>query len=154
MTKLSSIVFIGVLFAGLAGCDHKKEQEGKEPLNPPPVAAPAPTAPPAASPGSPSAAPGSAASAEAAPGSAANAPASAPVGCATASTLRCEAGQTDGCAGGLTAVHVCVAADAKPGSPCAEGGALTCPTGQIDACHYAPPYASNHICVFVPRPAP
>jgi len=150
VTKLSSLMFIGVLFAGLASCDHKKEQEGKEPLNPPPVAAPAPASPPAAAPGSAGPAPGSAGSAES---PAAGGP-TAPVGCATASTLHCDAGQTDGCTGGLTSVHVCVVADAKPGAPCAQGSALTCPSGQIDACHYAPPYASNHICVFVPRPAP
>jgi hypothetical protein len=60
----------------------------------------------------------------------------------------------DGCAGGFTSVHVCVASDAKAGEPCAQGAALTCATGQVDACTFAPPYASSHICVVVPRPAP
>ncbi|HMG52593.1 MAG TPA: hypothetical protein VK601_03905, partial [Kofleriaceae bacterium] len=64
------------------------------------------------------------------------------------------AGQVDGCTGGLTSVHACVAADAKGGTPCAQGAALTCPTGQIDACTYTPPYASNHVCIVVPRPTP
>jgi hypothetical protein len=77
-----------------------------------------------------------------------------PEACATATTLHCDAGQVDGCTGGLTSVHLCVAGDAKGGTPCAQGAALTCPTGQIDACSYKPPYASNHICVVVPKPTP
>jgi hypothetical protein len=77
-----------------------------------------------------------------------------PEACATASKLACGGGQVDGCAGGMTSVHVCVAGDSKPGTPCAQGASLTCPTGQLDACSFAPPYASNHVCVVVPRPTP
>jgi hypothetical protein len=73
------------------------------------------------------------------------------VGCATATTLTCEADQVDGCAGGLTSVHVCVAKDAKPGPPCAQELALTCPAGQVDACLHNPPQANNHLCVVAPK---
>ena len=156
MTKIFAIV----MFAGLAACSSKKPEEGKEPL----VAAPAgPAAAPGASAGS--AAGGSAGSATpataeaptggaAGPGSATPPSPSSPVACATRVELHCDTGQTDGCTGGLTSVHLCVAAGAKPGEPCAQGAALTCQAGQRDACTYTPPYASNHLCVVVPRPTP
>jgi hypothetical protein len=76
------------------------------------------------------------------------------VGCATATTLACEADQSDGCAGGLTTVHLCVTKDAKPGAPCAQQPAATCPAGQVDACLHDPPQSNNHVCVIVPKPAP
>lgn len=156
MTKLCVIV----LSIGLAACANKKrDEEGKEPLSPPPAAATstAPATPPAAAGGTaaPAAAPAAAETGStpaAVSGGGATTPA--PVACATATTLRCDAGQVDGCTGGLTSVHLCVASDAKAGSPCAQGAALTCPTGQVDACTYTPPYASTHVCVAVPKPAP
>jgi hypothetical protein len=77
-----------------------------------------------------------------------------PVACATQTALHCDAGQVDGCTGGLTSMHLCVASDARPGTPCAQGSPLACPGGQIDACTYTPPYASNHVCVIVPKPTP
>ena len=156
MNKLFAIV----VFVGLAACNQKKDQEQREPLQP----ATAPAPPPAASGGSaPTAgsAPAPAPTMAPAGGSAAGSAAAAggattptPVACATASALHCDAGQVDGCTGGLTSVHLCVAGDAKPGAPCAQGAALTCPSGQVDACTYTPPYASNHICAVVPKPAP
>lgn len=163
MTKM--FAFAIVMFVGLAACTSKKPEEGKEPLQQPPPAAPAPGSGAATAPGTSagSSAPGGSAGSaapttpEAAPGGAAgagSAPPPAPVACATQVALHCDAGQTDGCTGGLTSVHLCVATGAKPGEPCAQGAALTCPTGQIDACTYTPPYASNHVCVVVPRPTP
>lgn len=160
MTKFCVIV----LCVGLAACmNSKKEQEGKEPL----TAAPAPAAPAApataSAPGSaaPSGATGSGApaatmSAEAASAGTAGGGSTTPTpdACATPSKLHCEAGQVDGCSNGLTAVHVCVAGDAKPGTPCAQSAAPACAAGQVDACSFKPPYASTHICVVVPKPAP
>ena len=84
----------------------------------------------------------------------AGAPSPASVGCATATTLVCDAGQSDGCAAGLTTVHLCVAKDTKPGAPCAQQPAATCPAGQVDACLHDPPQSINHVCVIVPRPTP
>jgi hypothetical protein len=135
-----------VLLVGVAACNNKKPEEAK-------------AAPGAPSPGavvgvpvSPSA--GGAAASGAAPGSATaekrpDAPAS--VGCATAAALTCDADQVDGCAGGLTSVHVCVAKDAKAGPPCAQELALTCPAGQVDACMHNPPHAPTHLCVIAPK---
>jgi hypothetical protein len=162
VTKLfAAKIAMIVSFVGLAACNNKKPEEGKEPLQSTAAPAPAPAAgAPATGAG---AAVGSAATAGAAPAPAAaggaaagGATTPAPVACATATAtaLRCDIGQTDGCTAGLTSVHLCVAADAKAGTPCAQGAALTCPTGQVDACTYTPPYASNHICVVVPRPTP
>jgi hypothetical protein len=147
------LVFVIVSFVGLAACNNKKPEEGKEPLQPAAAPVPAPaggTPAPSAAAASPASA--SAVTPSAAPAGGATAPS--PVACATAATPACDAGQVDGCTGGLTAVHLCVARDAKAGSPCAQGAALACPTGQIDACTYTPPYASNHICVVVPKPTP
>ena len=149
-----------VLFVGLAACNKKKEEEGREPVQ----AAPSPTAPALAPPSGGATGSGEAAgqagtpagtmTAEAARPASGGATIPAPEACATASKLACAAGQVDGCTGGLTSVHVCVASDAKGGTPCAQGAALTCPDGLIDACGFAPPYASNHICVVVPKPSP
>lgn len=149
-------IFLIVLCVGLAACTKKKEEEGREPVQ----TAPAPG--PAASAGGSAAAPGQGATpagtsaAEAARPPSGGATTPTPEACATPSKLSCAAGQVDGCTGGLTSVHVCVAADAKAGSPCAQGAALTCPNDMdmIDACGFAPPYASNHVCVVVPKPAP
>ena len=136
MNKLAVIV----LLVGLAACSKKKPEEGREPVQSamPGVGSAAPSAP----------APG--------PGSApaGNAPSSSGVGCATATTLACEAGQTDGCTGGMTSVHVCVAKDAKAGPPCAQQATLTCPAGQVDACLHDPPQANNHVCVIVAKSTP
>lgn len=160
MTKLfAAKIAMIVSFVGLAACNNKKPEEGKEPLQS--TAAPAPAA---GAPAAGAAAAGSAATAGAAAapaggaavggGAAGGATTPSPVACATAAAMHCDAGQTDGCTGGLTSVHLCVAGDAKAGTPCAQGAALTCPTGQVDACTYTPPYASNHVCVVVPRPTP
>jgi hypothetical protein len=147
-----------VLFVGLVACNRKKEEEGTQPLQQVPMTAPTGPAAGSAAPGSAGTAtagtPAGTATAAAARDGAGGATTPAPVACATQTALTCAAGLVDGCTGGLTSVHVCVAADAKTGTPCAQGAALTCPTGQIDACTYAPPYASNHLCVVVPRPTP
>jgi hypothetical protein len=148
--------FLIVLCVGLAACNQKKEQEGREPVQ----AAPAP-APPNAAPGSGAgsasgqgATPTGTMAAEAARPASGGATLPTPEACASPSKLACAAGQADGCTGGLTSVHVCVAADAKAGPPCAQGAALTCANDLVDACGFAPPYASNHVCVVVPKPAP
>jgi hypothetical protein len=139
-----------VLLVGLAACSRKKPEEGREPAQ---------TAAPGAVVGS--AAPGPAAPAGAASGSAATggtapeaARAAPDVGCATTTTLACGADQVDGCASGLTAVHVCVAKDAKAGPPCAQPQAPSCPSGQVDACLHDPPQATTHLCVVVAKSAP
>ena len=141
MNKLAVLV----LLVGVAACSNKKPEEKHEaPQTPPPgevVGVPVSPSPGAAGSG---AAPGSA-PAEKRP----DAPGS--VGCATATTLTCEADQVDGCAGGLTSVHVCVAKDAKAGPPCAQELALTCPAGQVDACMHNPPQAPTHLCVIAPK---
>lgn len=156
MNKLAVIV----LLAGLAACSDKRPEEGRAPMQAagPVIGSAAPGAP-APAPGEGSQVPGSAGSAapgSAAPGSAATGSAAGSWGmaCATGAALACDAGQRDGCDGGLTSVHVCVAKDAKAGPPCAQEIALTCPTGQVDACLQAPPQANNHVCVIVPAPAP
>lgn len=59
----------------------------------------------------------------------------------------CENGMVDGCAGGKTTVHVCVAPDAEAGPPCEQEIAKVCPDGQIDACLQTPASAATHICV-------
>jgi hypothetical protein len=147
-----------VAFVSVAACNKKKEEEGREPVQTAPI--PGPAASGGGAPAGSAEAPGQAATpsgtaaVEAARPASGGATIPTPEACATASKLSCAAGQVDGCTGGLTSVHACVAADAKPGSPCAQGAALTCPDGQIDACGFAPPYASNHVCVVVPRPAP
>jgi len=142
-------IFLIVLCVGLAACNKKKEEEGREPV----AAAPAPGPASAAAPGQ-AAAPAGTSAVEAARPASGGATTPAPEACATPSKPSCAAGQVDGCTGGLTSVHVCVAGDAKPGSPCAQGSALTCPSEMIDACGFKPPYASNHVCVVVPKPAP
>jgi hypothetical protein len=68
--------------------------------------------------------------------------------------LTCAADQKDGCAAGLTTVHVCVAKDAKAGAPCAQQVALTCAAGQSDGCLHDPPQAASHVCVIAGRPVP
>jgi hypothetical protein len=153
-----------VLLAGLAACSRKKPEEGREPAQtsvPGAVvgnAAPSAPVPAAGNAGSTAPAAGNAGSAAPAAGnagSAAGSPANAPgVGCATASSLVCGAGQSDGCTSGLTSVHVCVAEGAKAGPPCAQETALACPPGQADACLHAPPLATNHVCVIAPKPTP
>ena len=72
--------------------------------------------------------------------------ASAGVPCTDEIALDCPNG-VDGCVGGKTTVHVCVAADATPANSCTEENALVCPEGQIDACLQTPQSATNHICV-------
>ena len=69
------------------------------------------------------------------------------VPCSREIAIRCRAPGVDGCDGGKTTVHVCVAKDAKPGPPCAQEIALACPAGQIDACLRTPAVSANHICV-------
>lgn len=168
MNKLAVIV----LLVGLAACSRKKPEEGREPAQ---TAAPGAVvgsaAPGASVPAAGStaaggtaaggtaaggaaaggAAAGSATAGNATPGGAAS---SSNVACATATALTCEADQRDGCAGGLTSVHVCVAKDAKAGPPCAQELALACPAGQVDACLHDPPQATNHVCVIVPKSTP
>ena len=150
MNKLAVIA----LLVGLAACNKKKPEEGREPAQMASpgavVGSPAPASGAAGAPGS--AAPAGGSSGVAAAGGSAAGPA--PVGCATATTLTCDADQSDGCGGGLTTVHLCVAKDAKPGAPCAQQPAATCPAGQVDACLHDPPQSNNHVCVIVPRPAP
>jgi hypothetical protein len=151
-------ILLIVWFVGLAACTKKKDEEGREPVQTAPAPGPVTSAAPGS--GAASGAPGQTASpagtvaAEAARPASGGATIPTPDACATPSKPSCAAGQVDGCAGGLTSVHVCVAADAKPGAPCAQGPALTCPNDLIDACGFAPPYASNHVCVVVPKPAP
>ena len=129
MNKLA----VPVLLIALAACSKKKDEEGREPVQ---TAAPGAMIGSAA-PGAPSAPAGHAATGGAATGGAAEGSGGAgpapSIGCATAVALTCDAGQVDGCAGGLTAVHVCVAKDAKAGPPCAQELALNCPSGQVDA---------------------
>jgi hypothetical protein len=143
-----------VLFVGLAACSKKKPEEGREPAQ---TVAPGAVVGSAA-PGVPAPAPaaGDTPSGSAAPGTA-GAPASAgaaspSVGCATTTTMVCGADQSDGCAGGLTTVHVCVARDTKAGGPCAQPPAAACPAGQVDACLHDPPQSNNHVCVIAPKP--
>ena len=172
MNKLAVIV----LLVGLAACSKKKTEEGREPVQAAPssgVGSAAPVAPVAPASATGNAATGNAATDNAATGGAATGGAAtggtatggtttggmatgrtASVGCATAATVACDAGQSDGCAGGLTSVHVCVTKDAKAGAPCAQQPALACPAGQVDACLYNPPQATNHVCVVVPKPTP
>jgi hypothetical protein len=155
---VNKIFLIVVAFVSLAACNKKKEEEGREPVQTAPAPGPAASAGGSAAgsaqaPGQP-AAPAGTSAAEAARPASGGATTPTPEACATASKLSCAAGQVDGCTGGLTSVHACVAADAKAGSPCAQGSALTCPNDMIDACGFAPPYASNHVCVVVPKPAP
>lgn len=142
MNKLALIV----LLSGLAACTHKRDEEDRAPATAPVVGGAVKSAAPAAPAGSNNAAPE-------APGSAAPAAPAVPVGCATAVTLTCGADEVDGCTGGQTAVHVCVAKAAKAGPPCAQEIAMTCPDGQIDACLHAPPLANHHLCVVVPKAA-
>lgn len=149
MNKIALIV----LCIGLTACNKKKEEEGREPVQAAPAPGPASAAGSAAAPGQ-AAAPAGTSAVEAARPASGGATTPTPEACAAPSKLACAAGQVDGCTGGLTSVHVCVAADAKPGSPCAQGAALTCPSEMIDACGYSPPYASSHVCVVVPKPAP
>jgi hypothetical protein len=78
------------------------------------------------------------------------------VPCAQEVALVCGDGFADGCGGGKTTVHACVAADASAGAPCAQEIALQCPDGQIDACLNTPAAAENHICIVkgdVPAPS-
>jgi hypothetical protein len=138
---------------GLAACSKKKPEEGREPVQTMSPGAVVGSAAPAAPGPAAGAAPGGAAAGSAAPGS--TAPAGEPsVGCATATTLACGPDQSDGCAGGLTTVHVCVAKDAKAGAPCAQPPAATCPADQIDACLHDPPQSSNHVCVIAAKRTP
>ena len=145
MKKLAVLM----LLAGMAAClNNKKPEEGREPAQSVPGAAVGSALGPSASGGAPAGgaagSPGTAA-APAAPAPAAN------VGCAQPSSLVCGDGQVDGCASGLTVLHVCVAKDAKPGPPCAQEVALSCPAGQVDACLHSPPQAPTHLCVFVAK---
>ena len=117
MNKLAVIV----LLVGLAACSKKKPEEGREPAQtagPGAVVGSAAPAAPVPAPSAGSANPGSAgsgASGSAATGAATGTATGAPdVGCATASALACDAGQSDGCAGGLTSVHVCVVVPKAP----------------------------------------
>jgi hypothetical protein len=135
-----------VLLVGIAACNNKKPEEAKAAQG---------TPPPSAVVGVPQGQTAGAATSGAAGGSTAGAKAeggaSGSVGCATATALSCGADQADGCASGLTAVHVCVAKDAKAGPPCAQEVALSCPAGQVDACLHNPPQATTHVCVIVAK---
>jgi hypothetical protein len=149
---VNKIVLIA-LCVGLVACTNsKKEKEGTEPVAAAPTPGPAPSAGVTGS--GQAAAPAGISAAEAARPASGGATIPTPDACATPSKLSCAAGQVDGCTGGLTSVHACVPSDAKPGAPCAQGPALTCPSDLIDACTFAPPYASNHVCVVVAKPAP
>ena len=152
MKKLAVLV----LLAGMAACtNNKKPEEGREPAQTgAPTVVGSAVGPSAAAGGGTASAPGSAVSAGAASGAqGAPAPSGAGnVGCAQPTTLACGDGQVDGCTGGLTAVHVCVAKDAKAGPPCAQELALSCPAGQGDACLHNPPQAPTHLCVVAPKP--
>lgn len=83
-----------------------------------------------------------------------NPPPSAGVPCAQEIALVCADGFADGCGGGKTTVHACVAADASAGPPCAQELALECPEGQMDACLGTPAAAENHICIVKSDAAP
>ncbi len=74
-------------------------------------------------------------------------PASAGVPCEQEIAAVCADGMVDGCGGGLTTVHACVAAGATAGPPCEQEIAQVCPDGQIDACLQTPMASANHICV-------
>ena len=74
-------------------------------------------------------------------------PASAGVPCEQEIARVCEDGMVDGCDGGKTTVHACVAPDAEAGPPCEQEIAQVCPDGQTDACLQTPAAAANHICV-------
>jgi hypothetical protein len=140
-----------VLLAGMAAClNNKKPEEGREPAQGVPGATVGSAVGPSAATGSAPAATGNAANAGAGAQATPATPA-ANVGCAQPSSLVCGDGQVDGCAGGLTAVHVCVAKDAKAGPPCAQELALSCPAGQVDACLHSPPQAPTHLCVIVTK---
>ena len=150
MNKLAVLV----LLACMAACtNNKKPEEGREPAQTgAPGAVVGSAVGPSAAGASTGSAPGSAVGgAGAASGAGGAQGTAASVGCAQASTLVCADGQVDGCAGGLTAVHVCVAKDAKAGPPCAQELALSCPAGQVDACLHNPPQATTHLCVIAPR---
>jgi hypothetical protein len=140
-----------MLLAGMAAClNNKKPEEGREPAQSVPGAAVGSALGPSASGGAPAGGAPAAGSPDTAAAPAAPAPA-ANVGCAQPSSLVCGDGQVDGCASGLTVLHVCVAKDAKAGPPCAQEVALSCPAGQVDACLHSPPQAPTHLCVFVPK---
>jgi hypothetical protein len=144
-------IFLIALCVGLVACmNKKKDEEGREPVQTAPAPGPAPSAGSAAA----GSAPAGTAAVEAARPAAGGATIPTPDACAATSKLVCAAGQVDGCTGGLTSVHACVPSDAKAGAPCAQGPALSCPNDMIDACTFAPPYASNHVCVVVAKPAP
>ena len=160
MNKLAVIV----LLVSLAACNKKKEEEGREPAQ---TAAPGPVvgsaAPPAPSPSpqtpAPAPAPAAAGNPAAGGGAAGGSTLTAyNADCADKTPglppLSCDVGQIDGCASGVTAVHVCVAKDAKAGAPCAGQPVLTCPAGQADACVHNPQQANTHVCVFVPKSTP
>ena len=147
-----------VLLAAMAACtNNKKPEEGREPAQTgaPGAVVGSAVGPSAAGAGATGSSGGAATGAGAASGAggAPAAPSSGPanVGCAQATTLACGDGQVDGCASGLTAVHVCVAKDAKAGPPCAQELALSCPAGQVDACLHNPPQAPTHLCVVAPK---
>ncbi|MCP4467664.1 MAG: hypothetical protein GY813_13050 [Halieaceae bacterium] len=59
----------------------------------------------------------------------------------------CADGMVDGCAGELTLVHVCIAADETAGPPCTQEIAKQCPEGQTDGCLQTPATSLHHICV-------
>jgi hypothetical protein len=145
-----------VLLIGLAACSTGKPEEGRASVQsgtPGPVVGSATPTPGTTAPAAPAggSAPGGAVDPA---GSSPTGELAATIGCASQVNLVCDDGFRDGCAGGLTAVHVCVPADAKAGPPCAQEIALTCPTGQVDACLRNPPLANHHVCVVVPRPTP
>ena len=155
MNKLAMVVLL-VSSVGLAACNRKKPEEGREPAQATgttvgSAAAPAPTPAPTAPAPAPSAeATGSAGSAagsgEVAKGGTA---------CDAPTTMTCDAKLlSDGCVGNLTTVHACVAKDAKAGGACGDGATLTCPEGQADGCLGTPPVAKNHVCVVVAKPTP
>jgi hypothetical protein len=147
-TRVNKLAVL-VLLVGVAACNNKKPEEAKQaPGAPPPSAVVGVPQGQSAGAANSGAAGGGSASGAKAEGAPAN------VGCATAATLACGTDQVDGCAGGLTAVHVCVAKDAKAGPPCAQEVALSCPADQVDACLHNPPQATTHVCVIVAKTTP
>ena len=61
--------------------------------------------------------------------------------------LECAEGMVDGCASGLTSVHICMPSEEKASQPCEQEIARECGEGLVDACLMSPPAAETHICV-------
>jgi hypothetical protein len=72
---------------------------------------------------------------------------SGPSSCEQEIALECAEGLVDGCASGLTSVHICMPADEKASQPCEQEIARECGEGLVDACLMDPPAAQTHVCV-------